>query len=174
MKNIVITKSQVALFILLSFLMITVSCNSNSDKKKEAVNSNSESATELAKQDTIKVTLNANDKMQFDKDEIVVYKGQTVVLELIHTGTMPKESMGHNFVLLDNSISVSKYSNQALKKKVDEYVIKDPEYTLAYTKMLGGGESDEITFKAPEEGEYDFICSFPGHYANMKGKFIVR
>ncbi|HBX64839.1 MAG TPA: azurin, partial [Balneolaceae bacterium] len=26
----------------------------------------------------------------------------------------------------------------------------------------------------PEAGTYDFICSFPGHYALMKGKFIVE
>ena len=44
---------------------------------------------------------------------------------------------------------------------------------LAYTKMLGGGESDTITFDAPEPGTYIFICSFPGHYQLMMGEFIV-
>ena len=28
--------------------------------------------------------------------------------------------------------------------------------------MLGGGESDTITFDAPEPGTYIFFCSFPG------------
>ncbi|MEM6771051.1 MAG: plastocyanin/azurin family copper-binding protein, partial [Bacteroidota bacterium] len=27
---------------------------------------------------------------------------------------------------------------------------------------------------APAAGEYDFICTFPGHYGVMKGKFIVE
>jgi len=42
-----------------------------------------------------------------------------------------------------------------------------------YTRMLGGGESDTITFDAPEPGTYIFICSFPGHYQLMMGEFIV-
>ena len=45
---------------------------------------------------------------------------------------------------------------------------------VAHTKMLGGGESDVITFTAPAAGEYEFLCSFPGHFAMMKGKFIVK
>jgi azurin len=44
---------------------------------------------------------------------------------------------------------------------------------LVYTRMLGGGESDTITFDAPEPGTYIFICSFPGHYQLMMGEFIV-
>ena len=40
--------------------------------------------------------------------------------------------------------------------------------------MLGGGEETTIEFEAPAKGEYTFICSFPGHYALMNGKFIVE
>ncbi len=45
---------------------------------------------------------------------------------------------------------------------------------LEHTKMLGGGESDTIEFEAPAAGTYDFLCTFPGHYALMQGKFIVE
>jgi len=38
---------------------------------------------------------------------------------------------------------------------------------------VGGGESDTIEFEAPPEGEYDYICSFPGHYQQMQGKLVV-
>jgi azurin len=31
-----------------------------------------------------------------------------------------------------------------------------------------------IEFIAPEKGTYDYICSFPGHFAMMKGKLIVE
>ena len=41
-------------------------------------------------------------------------------------------------------------------------------------KLIGGGEETTVTFDAPAKGTYDFICSFPGHYALMKGKFIVE
>jgi azurin len=39
---------------------------------------------------------------------------------------------------------------------------------------LGGGETDVIEFQAPPAGEYEFLCSFPGHYAMMRGKFVVK
>jgi azurin len=40
--------------------------------------------------------------------------------------------------------------------------------------MIGGGESDTITFDAPEAGTYVFLCTFPGHYQVMRGEFIVE
>ena len=40
--------------------------------------------------------------------------------------------------------------------------------------MIGGGESVTIEFDAPEAGTYDFLCTFPAHFAMMKGKFIVK
>ncbi|MGD1893724.1 MAG: plastocyanin/azurin family copper-binding protein [Cyclobacteriaceae bacterium] len=45
---------------------------------------------------------------------------------------------------------------------------------IVHTKFIGGGESDTITFEAPSPGTYDYICSFPGHYALMQGKLIVE
>lgn len=155
------------------FGVIISSCNSKS--KPESVSDHkAQEYQELATLDTLKITLRSNDKMQFDKDEIVAFNGQIVVLTLEHTGSMPKTTMGHNFVLLDNSISVSAYANRAMKAKENEYIPEDPNLTIAHTKMIGGGESTEIVFKTPQVGVYDFICSFPGHYSIMKGKFIVK
>ena len=45
---------------------------------------------------------------------------------------------------------------------------------LANTKVVGGGEKDTIEFTAPAPGTYDYICTFPGHYAIMKGKLVVQ
>jgi azurin len=39
--------------------------------------------------------------------------------------------------------------------------------------MLGGGQTDVITFEAPEPGVYDFICSFPGHSGMMRGTLTI-
>ena len=98
-----------------------------------------------------------------------------MALTLKHTGTLPKSSMGHNFVLLKAGADVQAYATAAVSAKDDEYLPKAAaDQVLAATKLLGGGSSDTIVFKAPAAGSYDFICSFPGHYAVMKGKFIVE
>lgn len=153
---------------------LLISCNSKSDDNKNASEVSPEMEAKLATQDTIFIELQGNDKMQFNKDEIVVYDGQTVVLNLKHVGTMPKSSMGHNFVLINQDISPSSYAKKAVKAKSNDYIPEDSELTLAHTEMIGGGESTEIVFDAPQKGDYDFLCSFPGHYAIMKGKFIVK
>lgn len=133
-----------------------------------------EELAELSKQDTVSIILNSNDKMQFDKTDITVFEGQTVILRLNHTGSMPIEAMGHNFVLLTNDISVSDFGKQAVSAKANEYIPADKQHVIAHTRLIGGGETDTIIFEAPKKGTYDFVCSFSGHYSIMKGKFNVK
>ena len=45
---------------------------------------------------------------------------------------------------------------------------------IAYTKLIGGGESVTISFQAPSQGIYNFICTFPAHYQLMRGQLIVK
>ena len=170
-------KSVVAILAISSTLLI--SCNKT--EKSEVVTdapvetvTDAPVANDVAKQDTIKITLNGNDKMQYDLSEIDVYEGQTVVLTLNHTGTMPAAAMGHNFVLLKQGTDLEKFEAEAAKAQKDGYIPADTSEIIAHTKLIGGGESDTITFKAPEKGTYDYMCSFPGHYSVMKGKFNVK
>ena len=170
-------KSVVALLAISSTLLI--SCNKT--EKSEVVTdapvetvTDAPVANDVAKQDTIKITLNGNDKMQYDLSEIDVYEGQTIVLTLNHTGTMPAAAMGHNFVLLKQGTDLEKFEAEAAKAQKDGYIPTDTSEIIAHTKLIGGGESDTITFKAPEKGTYDYMCSFPGHYSVMKGKFNVK
>mgnify|MGYP001159706896 FL=1 len=118
------------------------------------------------------VTLNSNDQMKFDRKIIKVNSDEKVTLTLNHNGRFPASSMGHNFVLLKKNVDVNEYALRAAGARNTEY-IPDGGNELVYTKMLGGGESDTITFDAPEPGTYIFICSFPGHYQLMMGEFIV-
>ena len=164
-----------------AFMLLTitgtllVSCNKTEKEVVVDTPVETEAVTpDVAKQDTIKITLNGNDKMQYDLSEIDVYEGQTVVLTLNHTGTMPMASMGHNVVLLKNGTDLEKFEAEAAKAQKDGYIPADTSEIIAHTKLLGGGESDTITFQAPEKGTYDFLCSFPGHYSVMKGKFNVK
>ena len=120
------------------------------------------------------VLLLATDQMRFDKNEIRVKAGEKVTLTLRHTGKQPVEVMGHNFVLLSQGTDIPTFANSATSARDNDYIPEDTDAVIVHTKLLGGGQEDTIEFDAPEPGTYDFICSFPGHYSLMKGKFIVE
>ncbi len=121
------------------------------------------------------LVLNANDAMQFDKKEFKVKAGQKVKLTLKHTGKFAKQAMGHNFVLLKPGTDLQAFASKANMAASTEYIPKSEATSIvAHTKLLGGGETDTIEFTAPKKGTYTYICSFPGHYGIMQGKFIVE
>ena len=151
-----------------------MSCNnSNNTKEKfQYERVKEEAATVQSNTMSNNVILNSNDQMKFDKKIIRVNSNQKVTLTLNHNGRFPASSMGHNFVLIKKDVDVNEYALRAAGARNSEY-IPEGDNEIAYTKMLGGGESDTITFDAPEPGTYVFICSFPGHYQLMMGEFIV-
>jgi len=122
----------------------------------------------------VTVNLEANDAMQFNTAEIKVTAGRTVKINLKHVGKMPLKMMGHNFVLLAQGTDVAAFTTAGVTSPDTDYVAAaDAGKVIAKTKLLGGGESDSIEFAAPAPGTYDFLCTFPGHAAIMKGKLIV-
>mgnify|MGYP001998264435 FL=1 len=151
-----------------------MSCNnSNNTKEKFQYERVKEEATTVQSSTmSNNVILNSNDQMKFDKKIIRVNSNQKVTLTLNHNGRFPASSMGHNFVLIKKDVDVNEYALRAAGARNSEY-IPEGDNEIAFTKMLGGGESDTITFDAPEPGTYVFICSFPGHYQLMMGEFIV-
>ena len=154
--------------------LFIMSCNnSNNTKEKFQYERVKEEATTVQSNTmSNNVILNSNDQMKFDKKIIRVNASQKVTLTLNHNGRFPASSMGHNFVLIKKDVDVNEYALRAAGARNSEY-IPEGDNEIAYTKMLGGGESDTITFDAPEPGTYVFICSFPGHYQLMMGEFIV-
>tara|TARA_B100001123_G_scaffold922_1_gene1297 strand:+ start:4377 stop:4829 length:453 start_codon:yes stop_codon:yes gene_type:complete len=124
--------------------------------------------------DVNKIVITSDDYMKFNTSKITVKSGKLVKLTLIHTGVLDAKVMGHNFVLLKRNVDIMDFGNRAALASNNEYIPIDSDEVIVYTKMIGGGESTSIEFLPPEIGVYDFICSFPGHYAMMKGKFIVE
>ena len=168
--------------ILLIALMGLVVANCGNDAKKKSNDSNATEFKVKKKHTTEKETkevsgvnigIGSNDLMQFDKKTLRVKAGKTVTLTLRHTGKMPKNVMGHNFVLLKRGVDMVDFAIKAMNAADTDY-IPEGDDTIAYTKIIGGGESATISFRAPAKGSYDFLCSFPGHYAIMNGKFIVE
>ena len=120
------------------------------------------------------VTITSNDGMRFDVRKINVSSGQKVRVTLTHTGKLDKRIMGHNVVFLTNGVKPSAFAVKAAAARDNDYIPEGTTQVIAHTKMIGGGETAIIEFIAPEAGTYNYICSFPGHYAMMKGKLIVE
>ena len=125
-----------------------------------------------------KIEITGNDQMQYSTKTLEATAGDTVVLTLKHIGKLPKAAMGHNFVLLKVGTKIPEFAMSAAKAAATDYVPTDEEgkkAVIAHTKMVGGGESDTVTFTAPAEpGAYPYICSFPGHFALMQGVLTVK
>ena len=158
--------------IFLQLLLVTLlfGCGNNPVKKvAEPIEKKSITKTS----NSLKIILNSNDQMQFDKKVLSASPGQKVTLTLNHTGRGNKMIMGHNFVLLKKDVDVDVFARKAVEATDSEY-IPEGNQMIAYTKLIGGGESDTITFDAPEQGIYNFICSFPAHYQLMRGQLIVK
>ena len=154
--------------------LFIVSCNNSNNTKEKFQYERVKEEPTTVQSSTMSnnVILNSNDQMKFDKKIIRVNANQKVTLTLNHNGRFPASSMGHNFVLIKKDVDVNEYALRAAGARNSEY-IPEGDNEIAYTKMLGGGESGTITFDAPEPGKYVFICSFPGHYQLMMGEFIV-
>lgn len=120
------------------------------------------------------ILITSNDVMKFNVKKIAVKSGQKIKLTLKHTGKLDKQIMGHNVVILKSGVKLSAFAAKAAASKDNDYIPEGTTEVLAYTKMIGGGETATIEFTAPEVGVYDFICSFPAHFAMMKGKFVVE
>lgn len=122
----------------------------------------------------VQVNLTGDDMMKFNLNEIRVKAGETIRLTLRHVGQLPENAMGHNFVLLQQGTDVTDFGQKAATASDNEYIPEGSNEVIVNTEMIGGGEETTIEFTAPEVGTYDFICSFPGHYVQMRGKFIVE
>ena len=124
---------------------------------------------------TIEIT--GDEKMKFDKEEITAKPGETIRIVLKAVGQMPKAIMSHNFVLLKPGVDAVEFNKAAFNARETGFIPPDKKGdVIAATALAGGGETVEVTFKAPAKpGSYTYICSFPGHFAmGMRGKLVVK
>jgi azurin len=123
------------------------------------------------------IEITGNDTMKFSITEIRAKPGESLSVTLSNIGSMPKFSMGHNWVLLKPSANIETFVGDAAQAATTDYIPQNLKSdVLAHTKLLGPKEKDTVTFQAPKQpGRYPFICSFPGHYqVGMKGDLIVE
>lgn len=110
-------------------------------------------------------------------NSISVKPGEKIRIVLTTKSQLPPTSMAHNWILLKMGTDASAFAQAALKAKDNDYVPSEKkDQIIAQTGLTPGGKTSEVTFTAPEKtGDYDFLCTFPGHFsAGMKGVLKVE
>jgi azurin len=124
-----------------------------------------------------KIDISGSDMMKFDTNEINVDKNcEKFVVNLKHSGNLPVNAMGHNIVILESKNLQKVISKINMSHGIDKGFMPEMEEVLFKSKMIGGGEETSLELDPnvfSSEKEYIFICSFPGHFALMKGKLNI-
>lgn len=159
----------------LFFAFTLISCGGEKKKEKEKVKIFAQQDNKKIDDNITRLVISGNDMMKFDKSELRVKSGKKVKLTLRHTGKIDVNVMGHNIVILNSGVDINEFAANAATSKATDYIPQNAKNDIiAHTELIGGGQITSVEFIAPPKGTYDFVCSFPGHVALMKGKFIVE
>jgi azurin len=125
--------------------------------------------------DACKLEISGNDLIQYDKQSLAVPATcREITVTLHHTGKLPRDAMGHDWVLVATP-DLAAVANAGLSAGIaNNYVAPGDKRVLAHTAVIGGGQSTSVSFPATllkAGGSYSYLCTFPGHSAVMKGTF---
>ena len=169
--------SRISVLMLMGFLALTSCGKKEADKTTESTEVNETTTGEGQVSETTSnvLVIEGNDQMQFNVKELRATAGKPITLTLKHVGKIPKEAMGHNLVILQEGTDEAAFAAKAITAKDTDYIpASEKNSIIAHTKLLGGGEEDTIEFTIDKKGTYNFLCTFPGHVAMMKGVLIVE
>ncbi|MEM1296273.1 MAG: PVC-type heme-binding CxxCH protein, partial [Verrucomicrobiota bacterium] len=112
------------------------------------------------------------EKMSYDVKELTVQAGKKIKLTFANPDFMP-----HNLLVVQPGSS-NEVGNAAMALGAEGFAKQfrpDSDKIIAGTKMLDNGEEETIEFYAPKDpGNYEFVCTFPGHFMLMKGLLKVK
>ncbi len=127
--------------------------------------------------DDCKIVVSGSDMMRFDTKEINIDKNcKKFEITLKHSGKLPINAMGHNIVFLETKNLQKIISKINMSHGVENGYLLEMEEVLFKSKMIGGGQETKLELDTSvfvKGGDYTFICSFPGHFALMKGKLNI-
>ena len=110
--------------------------------------------------------------IRFETTRFDVTAGSRVSLTLSNDCVMP-----HNLVLIkpDAEPALVAAVNTMGLEGMDKHFVPDVPGIVAATKLLQPFSKESLSFTAPEaEGDYPYVCTFPGHWFTMRGVMRVR
>ena len=155
---------------------ILISCGSSENKSSD-VNTNDVNTIETVEKEknweefTVGAVGNTMSEMKFDKKNITVQEGSWVRINLVNEGVDP--AMLHNIVFVKYGTR-KEVAKQSIEAGPDLQFVPKSSDVIAYSDLADPGETVVLEFKAPEKGNYEFICTYPGHSEIMRGYFFVK
>jgi len=112
------------------------------------------------------------DFLAFMPDELSCATKARVRVVFHHAGR--RVTQQHNWVLVapGTQSAVEQAAAQAGEKQ--GWLPQNDRRILAATPLCNPGETVTTEFIAPAPGDYPFICTYPGHGADMRGVLHVR
>ncbi len=162
-------------FLLVGLVLFFAACSGGGNKEGQT-ESDTDTQTEAPKEQqivelTIKSVGNTMQEMRFDHENITVPAGAKVKITLINEGTDP--TMIHNIVFVQEG-TMEVTARAAIAAGPDKEFVPNSPTVIAASPLAQPGETVSFEFDAPEAGTYEFFCSYPGHWQQMNGKFIVE
>ena len=118
-------------------------------------------------------TVEGNDEMKYNITELEVKRScASFTVHLKHVGKLPAAAMGHNIAISKAADAQAVAMDGAGATAANDFIKVGDTRALAHTQMIGGGEETSMTFDPAilvDTEQYEFFCTFPGHYALMKG-----
>lgn len=110
-------------------------------------------------------------QVAFEMVEITAKAGSQLKVVMDNIATNP--GMRHNFVLLnvgpEDMATIESIGIGAIQAGEAKEYIPDSKAILAYTPMANAGKRTEVVFTVPPPGDYSYICTYLGHYIQMRG-----
>ena len=108
------------------------------------------------------------DALEFDTSSLTATAGSEVTLTFNNDSGI----FQHNWVLVQDGTKDAVATRGTVNPTTDWVQPDDPD-VIANTKLVGEGQTATISFTAPAAGNYQFVCTFPGHNGTMFGDFQV-
>ena len=118
-----------------------------------------------------KLVIDVNgDALEFSSGSMSAAAGTKVVVTFNNSSGVNS----HNWALVEDGTKDAVATDGLAAGQGSHWLPVGDSRVLGATVLIGPGESADAEFTAPTAGNYQFVCTFPGHNFTMFGDFTVN